>query len=156
MQKNVGIVEKYWGSHVHVSKVTDASSSLIEAKRQCKVLQSHMNYQVLMVLEAVGGIINVDNSANFLHLVSRQSVGSMSLCQVMLKYLKMSNGHLLIAEVHQAGPQLETIIIVPHIPEAKQLIATMNKSLPPSFGTCSLSRASPMISSRPSLRKPAI
>ncbi len=47
----------------------------------------------------------------------------------MLKYLKMNDGHLLFAEVHQAGPQLETTIIVPHTPEAKRLVATMNKNV---------------------------
>jgi hypothetical protein len=46
----------------------------------------------------------------------------------MLKYLKMSDGHSLLAEVHQAGPQLETTVILPHTPEAKQLVATMNKN----------------------------
>ncbi len=77
--KDAGIVKKYWGSHVHVSKVTDASSSLIKAKRQCEVSQSHTNYQVSMVLEAVSGIVDVNDSAKFLHPVSRQPAGSMSL-----------------------------------------------------------------------------
>jgi hypothetical protein len=127
--KDAGIVEKYWGSHIHVSKVTNASSSLIKAKRQCEVSQSHTNYQVSMVLKAVDGIIVVENSANFLHPVLHQSMGSMSLRQVMLKYLKMSNGHSLVTEVHQAGPQLERTVIVPHTPEAEWLIATMNKNV---------------------------
>jgi hypothetical protein len=127
--KDAGIVEKYWGSHVHVSEVTNASSSLIEAKRQCKVSQSHTNYQVSMVLKAVSSIVDINNSAEFLHPVLRQPIGSMSLQQVMLKYLKMSDGHSLLAEVHQAGPQLETTVIVPHTPEAKRLVATMNKNV---------------------------
>jgi hypothetical protein len=93
------------------------------------VLQFHTNYQVSMVLEAISGIINVDDFANFLHPLSHQSMGSMSLHQVMLKYLKMSKGHLLIAEVHQAGPQLKMTIIAPHTLEDKQLIAIMNKNV---------------------------
>jgi hypothetical protein len=127
--KDTGIVEKYWGSHVHISEVTDASSSSLEAKRQCKVSQSHTNYQVSMVHEAVGGIINIDDLADFLHPVSRQSIGSITLCQVILKYPKMSDGHSLVAEVHQASPQLKTTVIVPHTPEAKRMIATMNKNV---------------------------
>jgi hypothetical protein len=129
--KDAGIVEKYWGSHMHVSKVTDASSSSLEAKRQCKVSQSHTNHQVSMVHEAVGGIIDIDDLADFLRPVSRQSIGSITLCQVILKYLKMSDGHSLVAKVHQAGPQLKTTVIVPHTPEAEQMIATINKNVAP-------------------------
>jgi hypothetical protein len=126
---DAGIVKKYWGSHMYVSKVTDASSSSLEAKRQCEVSQSHTNYQVLMVHKAVGGIIDIDDLADFLHPVSRQLIGSITLHQVILKYLKMSDGHSLVAEVHQAGPQLETTLIVPHTLEAKRMIATMNKNV---------------------------
>jgi hypothetical protein len=127
--KDAGIIKKYWGSHVHVSKVTYTSSSSLEAKRQCKVSQSHTNYQVSMVHEAVGGIIDIDDSADFHHPVSCQLIGSITLCQVILKYLKMSNGHSLVAKVHQAGSQLETTVIVPQTPEAEWMIATMNKNV---------------------------
>jgi hypothetical protein len=41
----------------------------------------------------------------------------------------MSDGHSLLAEVHQAGSQLETTVIVPHTLEAKRLVATMNKNM---------------------------
>jgi hypothetical protein len=47
----------------------------------------------------------------------------------MMKYLKMSDGHSLIAKVHQEGPQLKTTCIVPHTPEAERLVATMNKNV---------------------------
>jgi hypothetical protein len=82
-----------------------------------------------MVHKAVGGIIDIDDLADFLHPVSRQSIGGITLCQVILKYLKMSDGHSLVAKVHQAGTQLETNVIIPHTPEAKRMIATMNKNV---------------------------
>jgi hypothetical protein len=77
--KDAGLVEHYWGSNILISKVTDAFSSSIKAKRQCEVSQNHTNYQVSMVNQAVVGIIDVDNSANFFHPVSRKAVGNMSL-----------------------------------------------------------------------------
>jgi hypothetical protein len=83
--EDAGNVNKYWGDHLHVSKVTDASPSSIEAKRQCKVSQSHTNYQVSMVLEAVSGIVDVDNPANFLHPVTMNKNVTAFLWHMLLK-----------------------------------------------------------------------
>jgi hypothetical protein len=80
-----------------------------------------------MVLKALFGIVDIKDSADFLHSITCEPVSNMTFHQVLLKYLKMSDGHFLIAKVHQANPQLETIVIVPNTPVAKCLIVTMNK-----------------------------
>ncbi len=46
-----------------------------------------------------------------------------------MKYLKMTDGHSLIDEVHQEGPHFKTTCIMPHTPEAERLVATMNKNV---------------------------
>jgi hypothetical protein len=86
---------------------------MVEAKRQSDKPQAHTNYQVSMVLEALIGIVDISDSADFLHPVTRQPVGNMTLHQVLLKYFKLSNRHSKIAKVHPANPALETTIISP-------------------------------------------
>jgi hypothetical protein len=49
----------------------------------------------------------------------------------MLKYIKLSNGHQLIAEVHQTStPVGPVLIMIPNTPEAKRMMIMMNKNFP--------------------------
>ena len=53
----------------------------------------------------------------------------------MLKYMKMSNGHQLIAEVHQASLLVGPVhIVFPNSPEAERMVIMMNKNLPAYVG----------------------
>ena len=53
----------------------------------------------------------------------------------MLNYTKMSNGHQLIAEVHQASTLVGSVhIVVPNSPEAERMVVMMNKNLPAYVG----------------------
>ncbi len=91
--------------------------------------QAHTNYQVSMVLKALIRIVDNDDSADFLNPIPHEPVGNMTLLQVLLKHLKISDRHSLIAKIHQTDPQLKTTIIVPNKLEAECLIATMNKNV---------------------------
>jgi hypothetical protein len=49
----------------------------------------------------------------------------------MFNYMKMSDGHQLIAEVHQASTLVGSVhIVVPNLPEAERMVMMMNKNLP--------------------------
>jgi hypothetical protein len=53
----------------------------------------------------------------------------------MLKYMKMSNGHQLIAEVHQASLLVGPVhIVFPNSQEAERMVIMMNKNLPAYVG----------------------
>ncbi len=53
--KEYGCLEKVWGWHAHLRKVTDAKSIASEAKRQVDVAQAHTNYQLSMVAKELVG-----------------------------------------------------------------------------------------------------
>jgi hypothetical protein len=53
----------------------------------------------------------------------------------MLKYIKLSDGHQLIAEVHQASTLVGPVhIAIPNTPEAERMVIMMNKNFPAYVG----------------------
>ncbi len=99
--KIYGCVEEMWGPHAHLSEVTDATSTAREAKRQVDVAQSHTNYQLSMVAEELVGVVNLDEPLAIIHPENGKEIGQLSLRTALLNYLKMQDGHPMIAEVHQ-------------------------------------------------------
>jgi hypothetical protein len=128
--KEYGCVEEVWGCHAHLSKVTDAKSTAREAKRQVDVAQAHTNYQMFMVAEELIGVTNLDELVDIINPVTYETVGSLSLCTILVNYLKMQDGHPMIAEVHQEDICTPTHVIIPQAEEAEKMIGMMNKNLP--------------------------
>jgi hypothetical protein len=128
--KTYGCVEEMWGPHAHLSEVTDATSTAREAKRQVDVAQSHTNYQLSMVAEELVGVVNLDEPLAIIHPESGREIGQLSLRTALLNYLKMQDGHPMIAEIHQEDICKPTHIIVPQTEEAERMVGMMNKNLP--------------------------
>jgi hypothetical protein len=128
--KSYGCVEEMWGPHAHLSEVTDATSTAREAKRQVDVAQSHTNYQLSMVAEELIGVVNLDEPIAITHPENGKEIGQLSLRTALLNYLKMNDGHPMIAEVHQEDICKPTHVIVPQTEEAERMVGMMNKNLP--------------------------
>ncbi len=119
-----------WGKHAHLSKITNQQSTVHEAKRQVDVAQAHTNYQVSMMGEELACVICLDAPTNIIHVVTGKKISSLALRFVLLNYLKMKDGHSMIAKAHQEGLQMTTYIVIPNTPKAKRMILMMNKNLP--------------------------
>ncbi len=63
--------------------------------------QAHTNYQLSMVAKELVGVTNLDEQVDIINPTTHESVGSLSLCMALLKYLKMEDGYPMIVEVHQ-------------------------------------------------------
>ncbi len=127
---------KIWGTHAHISEVVDKDSTPSEIKRLIKVAQSHTNYQCCMLLEDIIGITNLDATAPIFKEVSNKSLGNLSLRQALLCYLWLSDGHQLIAEVHQSDEIMGPVqAVISNTPEAKRMILIMNKNVPSYIGS---------------------
>ena len=120
-----------WGRQVHVSKVVGKDTSPVEVKRLINVSQKHTNFHASMTAEALKGIIDFDVTET-VYSVSNPTkpVARMSLRHVLYKYVKMEDGHSLIAEAHQRGPMGLVDIVIPNTPEAEIMVKMMNKHLP--------------------------
>ncbi len=135
VSKEAGFVTKMWGKHAHVSEVVDKSSTPSEIKRLIKVSQRRTSYQCSMLLEDVQGITNVDVPVEIHQEGTNICLGCISLRQAMLKYIRLSDGHQLIAEVHQASTLVGPVhIVIPNTPEAKRMVIMMNKNFPVYIG----------------------
>ena len=128
-------VEKMWGKHAHISEVVDKDSTPSEIKRLIKVAQSHASYQCSMILEDIIGITNLDATAGIYDEETGNFLGTLSLCQALLRYLRLSDGHQLITEVHQSEEVMGPVqAVIPNTPEAERMILMMNKNVPAYVG----------------------
>jgi hypothetical protein len=130
--KEMGIVAKFWGCHVHVSEVVDKSSSPSKIRCLVQVAQCHTSYQCSMILEDISGIVDLDGSVAVKDEETGWEIGSFSLCTILHKYLCLSDGHQLIVEIHQAKEPMASVqaVVIPNTPEAERMIAIMNKNFP--------------------------
>jgi hypothetical protein len=81
-----------------------------------------------MVSKKLVGVTNLDEPVEIINPTSHESVGSLSLCMVLLNYLKMQDGYLMIAEVHQIDLCKPTHVIIPQAKEAERMIGMMTRS----------------------------
>ncbi len=82
-----------------------------------------------MLLEDVQGITNLDIPIDIYQEVTNNFLGHISLRQAMLKYIRLSNCHQLIAEFHQASMLVGLVhIVIPNTPEAETMVLMMNKN----------------------------
>ncbi len=129
--KEVNMVTKMWGKHAHVSEVIDKNSTPSKIKQLIKVAQCHTNYQCSILLEDVQGITDLDIPIDIYQEGTNNCLGRISLYQAMLKYIRLSDGHQLIAEVHQGSTLVGPVhIVIPNTPEAKRMVLMMNKNFP--------------------------
>ncbi len=74
MAKEYGCYGHCWGVHTHISKVTDITSTLSEAKRQVETAHKHVNYEVSMTAEELVGVIDLDHLTEIKHSTSGKVV----------------------------------------------------------------------------------
>jgi hypothetical protein len=123
-------VEEFWACHAHLSEVTNAKSTACKAKWQVGRAQAHTNYQMSMAAEELIGVTKLDNPVSIVNPVTKEIVASLSLCTILFSYLKMQDGHPMIAKVHQEDLCYPTHIIILQAEEAERMIGMMNKNLP--------------------------
>jgi hypothetical protein len=93
LAKEANLVTKMWGKHTHISEVVDKDSTPSEIKQPIKVAQTHTNYQCSMLLEDNVSITNLDATAPIFDKESHRLLGNLSLHQVLLRCLRLSDGH---------------------------------------------------------------
>jgi hypothetical protein len=98
------------------------------------VAQKHTNYQYSMIFEDIVGITNLDGAADY-HQEGMHNTLCFTLHQILLRYVRLSDGHQLIAKVHQSYDVMGHVqAIIPNTPEAEQMILMMNKNFPAYMG----------------------
>ena len=80
-----------------------------------------------MTAEELVGIIDFD-ATDTVYSVSdpTKTVATMRLRHILYKFVKMDDGHSLIAEAHQIDHMGSVDIVIPNPPEAETMVAMMN------------------------------
>ncbi len=128
--KATNTIYEVWGRQVHFSEVADQNTPTGELKRYVKFSQRHVNFHCSTTSEDLRGIVHLDATAPVHCEITNKFQGTLSLRQVLLKYLKMSNGTSLVAEIHQRGLMGIVEIVVPNTAEAEAMVMMMNRHFP--------------------------
>ena len=82
------------------------------------------------MMEEIKGAMDIDCIVPLICNTSGKQLGKLSLQDICLKQFKMSDGHTLIAEIHQRRVHSPVEVIILNTKEAETRIAWMNKHLP--------------------------
>jgi hypothetical protein len=81
------------------------------------------------MLEGINGIVYLNGTAAVKDDTTGNVIRVVSLRTLLLRYLRLSNGHQLIVEIHQANGVMGPVqAVIPNTPEAEQMIVMMNKT----------------------------
>jgi len=89
-----------------------------------------VGYHSSMITEGFVGIIKIDKDVAFCSVTDETEIACFAaLRQKLYTNFKLSDGHSLIAEVHQSGPQGCVEILMPNTPVAETMVKMMNKNI---------------------------
>ena len=130
--KHYGCFELFWGKHVHVTEITTKDTSAVELKRLAATVNRHTNYQCSLTVELLKGVVNVDAPTKYVTVNAdgSKAESEFTLREILLKYFKMSDGHSLVAEVHQRVVTSPVEVVIPSTEEAETMVAKMNRHFP--------------------------
>jgi hypothetical protein len=101
------------------------TSNGFECKRMIEVTSAQANHQISMTADSLIGIKSLEEGVK----MSPDSMMTTTLRQIMLRCVKMSDGHSLLAEVHQHYPLGPVEVVYPFCDEAERMITNMKKNV---------------------------
>ena len=128
--KQRGLFKPMWGQNVRVSNTAGAKTKPQDLTNMGRYVRRHVNYHSSMIYDGLVGINALDTPVPFYaESDPNRIMGQMTLRYVLYRYIKMSGGHSLIGEIHQENALASVDVAIPNAPEAKTMIAMMNKNL---------------------------
>jgi hypothetical protein len=91
--------------------------------------RDHVNYHSSMTTHGLTGIWNLDEDAPLYDSETRDIEGFLTLRVVLYKKMKMSDGHQLIAELHQLMPMSHVEVVHPNCEEGEMILLNMEKNV---------------------------
>ena len=136
---------RIWGGHTHITEMVDWDSPKGDVSQFVRMSQDHTNYNMSLISIQVKGIPNLEASTEVTCPKSGNVIGHLSLCQTLLKYLKLQDGNPMCAELHQHGPQGPVDMVMPNTLLVECCFEMFNKQLAgylyhvlPTFGASDL------------------
>jgi len=126
--KDLGIMAAKWGLKAHITE-TGLPLTAKNIERLIEALRSHESFTNKMLEGAIAGVDFLDKKEPFYDVDdSEKVIGTLSLRDLFLKYVKLENGTPAIAEVHQAVPMSGVSVVFPNSAEAETVLEKINKN----------------------------
>ena len=134
--KDRNLIAPIWGKQVK------PSNAIVKGKGKEKKTPSwqitnlksftkhHVNFHASMTAVGFEGIWDLDKEVPIYNVTNPLQIeGFMSLRTVMYSKLKLSDGHTLVAEMHQKQEMGDVEAVVPNMPEAETMVEMINKNV---------------------------
>ncbi len=125
--KDCRLTAPVWGGHAHITGMVDWDSPKGNVSQFVWMSQDHMCYNMSVVSAEVQGIMDLDASAEVICPQSGETLGQLSLREILMKYLKLKDGTPLVMELHQRGPQGPVDMVIPNSGKAEACLEMFNK-----------------------------
>jgi len=125
--KEMKLSVRIWGGHTHITEMVDWDSPKGDVSRFVRMSQDQTNYNMSLISIQVRGITDLEASAEVTCPESGNVIGRLSLHQTLLKYLKLTDGNPMCAELHQRGPQGLGDMVIPNTSLAECGFEMFNK-----------------------------
>jgi hypothetical protein len=136
--KNWQLFEKRWGHMVRVTIAIDNHNKKrgghqtqlqVDMAAVASYNRKHINYNANTRMDGIRGIFHLDKKVPFYSVSDpTKLMGTITLRRVLYKYMKMTDGHSLLAEVHQSTPMGPVDVAVPNAEEAERMMLMMHKN----------------------------
>jgi hypothetical protein len=134
--KDRNLIAPVWGKQVK------PSNAIVKGKGKGKNTPSwqitnlksftkhHVNFHASMTAVGFEGIWDLDKEVAIYNVINPLQIeGFVSLRTVMYSKLKLSDGHSLVAEMHQKQEMGDVEAVVPNMPEAETMVEMINKNV---------------------------
>ena len=136
--KNRRLFEKYWGFKARVTAVLDnrgrkkgdhRTQQMVDMAAVASYSRKHINYMASTRMDGIRGIFHLDKKVDFFSVTDpTQKVGDATLRWLLYRELKMSDGHCLFEEIHQAEPMGAVDVAVPNCEEAERMLLMLQRN----------------------------
>jgi uncharacterized membrane protein YgcG len=136
--KNRQLFEKRWGRMAKVTIAIDnrqkkrgghQTQLQVDMAAVASYNRKHINYNANTRMDGIRGIFHLDKQVPFYSVTDpTKLMGHITLRRVLYKYMKMSDGHNLLLEVHQAAPMSPVDVVVPNAEEAERMMLMIHKN----------------------------
>ena len=83
-------------------------------------VRKHVNFRFIMTTARLLGIWDLNTDISYYRTSNKDKIACfLSMRQILVNHVKMSDGHSLFAEIHQKGNMANVKAIIPNTPEAE-------------------------------------
>ena len=115
--KRRNLIFPVWGKNVRLTNTSFKDTKPQELTNMGQYVHRHVNYHSSMIYDGLVGVVDLNQEVAFYaESDPTRLMGYMSLRYVLYKFMKLSDGHSLIGEIHQENNLASVDIVIANAP----------------------------------------